>query len=215
MPMETLALNEQNWLEIADGHGTLHYGANQEWYGALWRRKAGCGPTAASVMLAYLAHTRPGLQKLCPLPKLEKESFVAYMDEVWEYVTPGPQGLNTLRKYSAGVKDFAEAQGVELHPVELAVPRKMTDRPGFDKCVSFLRTALEGGCPVAFLNLHKGALENLDSWHWVLITGLSLDGEAAIVTVADGGDKVEIDLRLWYDTTKEGGGFVCVPENPS
>lgn len=212
--METLALKEQNWLEIVDGHGTLRYGADQEWYGALWRRKAGCGPTAASVMLAYLAHTRPGMEALCTLSKLEREAFVAYMDEVWEYVTPGPQGLNTIGKYSAGVKDFAEAQGVAVNPLELAVPKKVTERPGFDKCVSFLRAGLEGGCPVAFLNLHNGKVENLDCWHWVLITGLTLDGEGAKAIVTDGGNKVEIDLRLWYDTTKDGGGFVYL-ENPS
>lgn len=209
--MKTLALAQQNWLEIADENGSIHYGADQEWYGQLWRRKAGCGPTAAAVQMVYLARTRPGTEGLCPLAALERAAFTAYMDRVWEYVTPGPQGLNTIRKYSLGVGEFAKAHGVAVAPLELAVPKKVTLRPSFDDCLAFLTAGLESGCPVAFLNLHNGRVENLDCWHWVLITGLLPQENGMKCTVADGGNKVEIDLRLWYDTTKEGGGFVYLP----
>ena len=33
--------------------GQTSWGANQEWYGDLWQRKAGCGPTAAASLIFY------------------------------------------------------------------------------------------------------------------------------------------------------------------
>lgn len=213
--MERIFVPQQNWLEIADGDN-LHYGADQEWFGPLWRRKAGCGPTTAAEQLAYLAHTRPGLEPLCTLPVLERKSFAAYMDAVWEYVTPGCHGLNTIEKYSDGVRAFARARGVKVRPLELAVPKDAAKRVPFADCVAFLRAGLEGGCPVAFLNLDNGQVENLDYWHWVLVTGLILDGETVTAVATDGGKRLEIDLRLWYATTSDGGGFVCLPaEGPA
>ena len=42
------------------GENTLSYGATQLWYSVFWRRRAGCGPTAASNLIWYLAATQPG-----------------------------------------------------------------------------------------------------------------------------------------------------------
>lgn len=210
--MEHTVLGQQNWLEILDGQGALHYGANQEWYGQFWRRKAGCGPTTAAVQMAFLAHTRPSLKRLCALETLEKNPFISYMNNVWEYVTPGPQGLNTIEKYSVGVRDFAQAHGTVVFPRTFGVPSNMLQCPEFRFCLAFLQEGLRSGCPVAFLNLHNGRVNNLDRWHWVLLTGLRTDGASAMATMADAGKKVEIDLRLWYDTTKGGGGFVYLSE---
>ncbi len=206
--MEHITLPQQNWLEISGGDGCLHYGADQEWFSLLWRRKAGCGPTTAAGQMAYLAHTRAGLGPLCPLPALEQKPFAAYMDTVWEYVTPGCHGLNTIEKYSDGIRTFARARGLRVRTLELSVPKDAAKRVPFSHCVAFLRAGLESGCPVAFLNLDNGQVENLDYWHWVLVTGLILDGERATAVVADGGKRVEIDLGLWYATTADGGGFV-------
>ncbi len=208
--MEPLALKQPWRLEITKGENR-YYGANQEWYRQLWRRKAGCGPTTAAMQLCYLAHTRRKLAGLCPLKDMEREGFVAYMDEVWDFVTPGPQGLNAVRKYAGAIVRFAAARGIEASPLELEVPQKVTARPSFYDCAAFIRAGLQGDCPVAFLNLHNGRVENLDAWHWVLITELHCDGDRVTCAVADGGKRLEIDLRLWYDTTKEGGGFVAFP----
>ncbi|SBW11497.1 conserved hypothetical protein [uncultured Eubacteriales bacterium] len=209
--MEHILVPQQNWLEIADENGGLHYGADQEWFSVLWRRKAGCGPTTAAEQMAYLAHTRVGMGPLCPLPVLERKPFAAYMDAVWEHVTPGFHGLNTIEKYSDGVRAFARARNVKVHLRELAVPKDADKRVPLADCVAFLRAGLEGGCPVAFLNLDNGQVENLDYWHWVLITGLILDGDKIAAVVADGGKQVEIDLGLWYATTTDRGGFVYLP----
>lgn len=203
-------LTRPEGLTIKDGN-ECHYGANQEWYSQVWRQKAGCGPTTAAVQLCYLARTRPALAGLCPPEIMGRTDFVAYMDAVWEHVTPGPCGLNTVGKYTAGVERFAAARDIRVAPLELVVPKKVTARPSFYDCAAFIRASLERDCPVAFLNLHNGRVENLDAWHWVLITELRCDSDGAICAVADGGKRLEIDLRLWYDTTKDGGGFVAIP----
>ena len=45
----------------------------------------------------------------------------------------------------------------------------------------------------------------LDRWHWVTIAGLEGDR----ITVVDNGRIFEMDLKLWYGTTKTRGGFVA------
>lgn len=72
--------------------------------------------------MAYLAALRPSLAALCPLKEREQETFVTYMDKVWEYVTPGDHGLNRVDMYTGGVARFCSACGVGLVPRALEVP---------------------------------------------------------------------------------------------
>ena len=65
--------------------------------------------------------------------------------------------------------------------------------------------SLERDCPVAFLNLHNGLEKRLDWWHWVTI--VALDGDN--VSILDSGEELEINLRLWYETSKKRGGLVA------
>lgn len=205
--METHTIARETSLYIAGGDGRRHYGADQEWFSHFWRRKAGCGPTTAAQQMAYLSRSRPGLAPLCPLERLEQGPFSSYMDEVWAFVTPGMRGLDSIDKYADGVSRFARARGLELRPVTLVVPAG-TPRPSLDQCLSFLRAGLEDDCPVAFLNLDNGGVRNLDSWHWVLLTGVRAEAGGLFATAADGGRRVEIDLGLWHQRTRAYGGFV-------
>lgn len=205
--MNNISIAQEHLLEISNG-GQRCYGADQEWYSNFWRRKAGCGPTTAAVQMAYLARTKPRLVPLCPLKDMERSAFSAYMDQVWSFVTPGLQGLNSIEKYCAGVAQFAAHRGVSLRPLGLTVPITEADRPTLQECLTFLRTGLEEDCPVAFLNLDRGKVANLDSWHWVLLTGLRMDGDRAVAAMADAGRQSEIDFSLWYHTTKAAGGLV-------
>ena len=68
------------------------------------------------------------------------------------------------------------------------------------------RAGLEEECPVAFLNLCRGKVKELDWWHWVTI--IAMEGDR--VTILDSGREFDIDLALWYATTKKRGGFVRV-----
>ena len=196
-------------MDIRRQDGTRSHGADQDWYSLLWRQRAGCGPTTASVQMAYLAALRPSLAALCPLK--ERETFVTYMDKVWEYVTPGSHGLNRVEMYTDGVARFCGERGVKLVPRALEVPTG-EERPGFDRCVSFIRVGLESDCPVAFLNLDNGEVEALDKWHWVLLSALEEGDAGTLVTVVDNGNTFSIDMKLWYDTARDLGGFVWLEE---
>ena len=191
--------------------GTRSHGADQDWYPDPWRQRAGCGPTTASVQMAYLAALRPSLAALCPLEGREQGAFVTYMDKVWEYVTPGSHGLNRVEMYTDGVARFCGERGVRLVPRALEVPIG-EERPGFDRCVSFIRAGLASDCPVAFLNLDNGEVEALDKWHWVLLSALEEGDAGTLVTVVDNGNTFSIDLKLWYDTARDLGGFVWLEE---
>ena len=197
-------------MDIRRQDGTRSHGADQDWYSLPWRQRAGCGPTTASVQMAYLAALRPSLAALCPLEGREQGTFVTYMDQVWEYVTPGSHGLNRVEMYTDGVARFCGERGVRLVPHALEVPIG-EERPGFDRCVSFIRAGLASDCPVAFLNLDNGEETRLDKWHWVLLTALETEGEDVRCAILDSGEEFTIDLGLWYRTARDRGGFVCVP----
>ena len=79
-------------------------GADQEWYADEWQRKAGCGPTTASHLVSYLADTRPGWGDLYPSHSRRKRDFLALMTEMWEHVTPGRMGVNTLHAFVRGLE---------------------------------------------------------------------------------------------------------------
>ena len=198
-------------MDIRRQAGTRSHGADQDWYSLPWRQRAGCGPTTASVQMAYLAALRPSLAALCPLERREQGTFVTYMDQVWEYVTPGSHGLNRVEMYTDGVTRFCGERGVRLVPHALEVPIG-EERPGFERCVSFIRAGLASDCPVAFLNLDNGEVEALDKWHWVLLSALEKGDAGTLVTVVDSGNSFSIDLKLWYDTARDLGGFVWLEE---
>lgn len=198
-------------MDIRRQDGTRSHGADQDWYTLPWRQRAGCGPTTASAQMAYLAALRPSLAALCPLEGREQGAFVTYMDKVWEYVTPGSHGLNRVEMYTDGVARFCGERGVRLLPHALEVPIG-EERPGFDRCVSFIRAGLASDCPVAFLNLDNGEVEALDKWHWVLLSALEEGDAGTLVTVVDNGNTFSIDLKMWYDTARDLGGFVWLEE---
>ena len=74
------------------------------------------------------------------------------------------------------------------------------------------RTALAADSPVAFLNLSHGLVKELDSWHWVTIVGLEQHGDGLMqTTILDGGREYAVDFRLWFQSTRAGGGLIYVP----
>lgn len=189
-------------------------GADQEWYADEWQRKAGCGPTCAAMLLSYLAHSQGAFQALYPALRWERAPFLALMDEVWKHVTPGRMGVNSLFLFTRGLKSFAKEKGLELPIRALDIPPLRAARPTVDQCAAFLRSALSADSPVAFLNLSAGKVKGLESWHWVTVIGLEEHSEGPLLcTVLDGGKEKQLDFRLWFQTTRAGGGLVYVP-NP-
>ena len=211
--MERLySITDPERLTIREGERVWR-GADQEWYGEELQRKAGCGPTCASMLFSYLAATRPEWKDLYPSVSRERGDFLALMNEVWKHVTPGRMGVNTNYLFTKGVKSYGEEKGLKLPVRELDIPALRMARPTVDQCAAFLRTGLAADCPVAFLNLHAGEVEGLDSWHWVAIIALEEHSEGPLIcTILDGGEELTVDFRLWFQTTTRGGGLVYLPK---
>lgn len=202
---ERISLSHPQWMDITGPDGTVTHGADQDWFPDPWQQRAGCGPTAAAVIFAYLARTKPELSPLYPEGAMDRASFTDLMCRVWEHVTPIAHGLNKPELMVEGMASYAAARGIALSPALFTVPAARTKRPPYEEAAAFLRASLERDCPVAFLNLHNGKVKNLDRWHWVTIT--ALDGGRA--TILDSGSELEIDLALWYESSKKRGGFVA------
>ena len=58
------ALSKPEYFTLADEDGTAVRGADQDWFRDVWQRRAGCGPTAAAMILDYLSAAHPGLDAL-------------------------------------------------------------------------------------------------------------------------------------------------------
>ncbi|HKL59339.1 MAG TPA: hypothetical protein VJ863_05530, partial [Sphaerochaeta sp.] len=197
------SIRNPEYLYIHDTGDSFVYGADQEWYPMLWQRRAGCGPTTASnLMLYFQQKNKPRL--------LEKEEAILMMQEVWKLVTPGIMGVHLLSQFTKGVEIFLPKLPFALTEQTLKIPRAKEKRPSLASVVAFLIAAFENDSPVAFLNLSKGTLSNLDEWHWVTLVGIEQAGEDKPVyaTLYDASLTWKIDLGLWLETTTRGGGFV-------
>ena len=204
------SLTRPEVLTLIGPGGETYRGGDQEWYPDLWQRRAGCGPTTAAALLAYLSQTRPALAPLRPLAGGTRTGFAQYMQALWPYVTPGARGLDKPESLVLGCRSFALSRGCRLEGEILKIPRRREDRPTPAACRDFLLRALDNDCPVAFLNYSNGSLPNLDSWHWVPLIALT-EGEGVLLcTILDEGEEKVIDLALWQETTLLGGALAAV-----
>lgn len=209
------SIQNPDLLKISDAAGDARYfGCNQEWYKTQWQRLAGCGPSTVANILRYLEAKRSGAAAL-----FSRKEWEDLMEECWRFVTPTVRGVNTTRLLRSGVSDYVRYKSQSIRTQALEVPKKTSSRPDFGKVLRFLDEALERDTPVAFLNLHHGEETILDSWHWVTIISLSYEEDeiAAQALILDESTVKRVNLRLWFDTTRLGGGFVRFleePENP-
>ena len=204
------SLTRPEVLTLIGPGGETYRGGDQEWYPDLWQRRAGCGPTTAAALLAYLSQTRPALAPLRPLAGGTRTGFAQYMQALWPYVTPGARGLDKPESLVLGCRSFALSRGCRLEGEILKIPRRREDRPTPAACRDFLLRALDNDCPVAFLNYSNGSLPNLDSWHWVPLIALTEGEEVLLCTVLDEGEEKVIDLALWLETTLLRGALAAV-----
>ena len=209
------SLTRPEVLTLIGPGGESYRGGDQEWYPDLWQRRAGCGPTTAAALLAYLSQTRPALAPLRPLAGGTRTGFAQYMQALWPYVTPGARGLDKPESLVLGCRSFALSRGCRLEGEILKIPRRREDRPTPAACWDFLLRALDNDCPVAFLNYSNGSLPNLDSWHWVPLIALTEGEEVLLCTVLDEGEEKVIDLALWLETTLLGGALVSLFPDPA
>jgi hypothetical protein len=178
----------------------------QEWYPTAPQRIAGCGPTVACMIMTYILYKAFHISS--PVSQ-GQSACLAAMEEAWRHVTPGDEGIPTTRMFCEGFLEYAKAKELDVDARSLDVPQEMAFRPSFTEILRFLSEALASDAPVAFLNLCNGDVHNLDRWHWVTILSIEYDEREAYVRIMDEGRLMDVDLRLWYDTTVRGGGFAC------
>lgn len=198
-----ISIQKPELLQI-DDNGIRRYGANQIWYPQTWQRKAGCGPTTCSHLFWYLSKTRTECGSLWEQECRTRSEYVKLMEAVFEYVTPGPMGVNTPALFTDGAFQYGRARNVELKADVLQIPSFHQARPSIDTMKEFLTKGFQKDLPAAFLNLSNGELRNLESWHWVTLIGIK-EEEGLMY---DQGKSSFIDLKRWLKTTIMGGAFV-------
>lgn len=210
--MSEISIQTPELLHI-DDHGSVCFGADQEWYSTVWQRRAGCGPTACSHLLWYLSQTRQTCGSLCPYDGTRRNGFLRLMEAVWQFVTPGRMGVNSTKIFQDGAAAYGNSVGVPLRCDVLDIPTLPMHRPSEPELLHFLARAFAQDLPVAFLNLSNGSLHNLDNWHWVTL--VSLNRESGVAVMYDQRRRSKIDLSVWLRTTSLGGGFVTVQHDAS
>ncbi len=183
-----------------------YYGSNQEWYGRHWQRMSGCGPSTVTNIIYYISTRKEPARS----GGLTKEECLALMREMWNYVTPSLGGVSSTAMLKNGMERYLKEKNMSLKMETLDIPKIKSGRPEIGSVADFVAEALAKDCPVAFLNLERGNVVNLESWHWVTIVSIQYDKaeERVIVEVLDSGNRKKIDLGLWLRTTRLGGGFV-------
>jgi len=205
-----ISISRPELFNIIDEKTTnVFFGGNQDWYTEEWARRAGCGPTSAANILAYLALTRPELKALYGFETLSQNAFSQHMEDVYKFVTPGNRGLNRTEMFTDGVTGFAHSRGISLTPHVFYVTSNMAwKRPSAAALAEFVKAGLDSDCPIGFLALTKGRVENLQNWHWITITAASIEERSLIADASDEGLHRRFDLRLWYLSTRLPGGLV-------
>ncbi|HWT76963.1 MAG TPA: hypothetical protein VN258_19865 [Mobilitalea sp.] len=202
------SIKDKNLYKIEDEAAReIYYGSNQDWYGKRWQRLSGCGPSAVANVIYYLSRTR---EKQDSYPALTKEECLAFMNEIWNYVTPSFGGVSSTAMLCKGMNSYLKEKNLNIQMDSIDIPKKKSLRPDVKQVLQFIMDALKKDSPVTFLNLEHGTILELESWHWVTIVSLEYetDGSTAFVEILDGGLLKRIDLLQWLNTTKLGGGFV-------
>lgn len=200
--MGMLTIKHPEYLHIHDGDN-IYMGAHQEWYEKMWQKRAGCGPTTASMVISYL-FSKSYEQSVY----IEKSDFLELMNEIWFFVTPGYRGVNSTSIFIRGCHEFAQKNNFDIEIQHLNVLPDKRLRPTKQEVSDFIAKSILNDSPVAFLNLHNGEEKNLDRWHWVLL--VSFDPDDGTALMYDQGESKYINVFLWLNTTVFGGGLVTV-----
>ncbi|MDF2633694.1 MAG: hypothetical protein K0R78_568 [Pelosinus sp.] len=204
-----MEIKHPEWLQIESDNQTL-YGYNQGWYKTSFQRTRGCGPTTAAMLLLYLNMRET---ESLPYQSHSISAITKVLEDVWNFVTPGwLLGLNSTGKFCKGMEVLLGQYGLRWKCRELSLSVFKFKRPSLSQVVKFLEDGIASDCPIAFLNLHKGRVTVLESWHWIVLVSLSYDvsQNCYMATCYDGGLLITFDLGLWLETTRLGGGFVYV-----
>ncbi|MDR2753700.1 MAG: hypothetical protein LBB50_05280 [Oscillospiraceae bacterium] len=183
-------------------------GGSQHWYKRLWQRMGGCGATAASLLIWYLAQTNPKYSTLCTINARSKNEFLDLMNEMFTYITPRWRGVDSSAKFIAGLFLYLQEKEERINGFCcFDVEPKLCAQPDAEH---FVENSLKNDRPVAFLNLQSGNQKHLDGWHWMVV--IAFDPDSGEAHLCDQGKCIVFSLREWVQSTKRGGAFVSINE---
>ena len=193
--MET-KINNIDLFKVKDNENT-YYGFSQEWYKDEWQRRAGCGATVASSIINYY-NQRDNFKEVGISDALK------IMEELWNYLLPTEQGLNSIKLFYDGIKNYYDGKEVTIDYINVDIKNKAS----LEEIIKFICKELSEDRPLAFLNLCNGEENNLDKWHWVVVVEMFEENGEYFLNIIDDKEIIKINLSLWYRTIKNDGGFI-------
>ncbi|WP_296954494.1 hypothetical protein [uncultured Dialister sp.] len=192
-----------DWITVKD-NGIDHAGYDQEWYPEKRQKLAGCGPTAGSMMAAYIERKQQG--KIVAT----RDEALSVMLEIWKYATPRMHGLYKTRWLKEGLTEYMKERGLKGKVEALPIPSIRLLAPKLPKVAAFITEGLEADCPMGFLNLHSGDEPIPYHWHWMPLVKIEEKEGEYYCTLWDEGKPHVFNLGSWLAKTKFGGGFVRI-----
>lgn len=162
------------FVKILGNDGIEYYGGNQDWYRKYTQISGGCGPVAASNIVAYFALYKNDAEKLFKNDTnvVKQSDYVKLMNIMYKYVNPnevpvlnvisdirkddirfgkmripGTTGVWPLSKFANGVVKYADKMGVELE----ANIYENNDI-SLEDAVNKIKESLKSDSPVALFN---------------------------------------------------------------
>ena len=175
----------------------VYYGFSQEWYKDIWQQKAGCGATVASSIINYY-------NQMKNFKEVKISDALKIMEELWFYLLPTEHGLNSIKLFYDGIKNYYNNREVTIDYINVDIE----DKPSLDKIIDFIEKELLEDRPIAFLNLCNGEENNLDKWHWVVVVEIFEESGEYFLNIIDDKELMKINLSLWYRTMTNDGGFI-------
>ena len=126
------------------------------------------------------------------------------MEELWNYLLPTEQGLNSIKLFYDGIKSYYETKEVTIDYINVDIKNKVS----LEEIIKFICKELTEDRPLAFLNLCNGEENNLDKWHWVVVVEMFEENGEHFLNIIDDKEIIKINLSLWYRTIKNDGGFI-------
>ena len=189
-------INNIDLFKVEDNENT-YYGFSQEWYKDEWQRRAGCGATVASGIINYY-------NQIDKFKEIKISDALEVMEELWNYLLPTEQGLNSIKLFHDGIKNYYEDREVTIDYINVDIKNKVS----LEEIIKFICKELSEDKPLAFLNLCNGEENNLDKWHWVVVVEMFEENGEHFLNIIDDKEIIKINLSLWYRTIKNDGGFI-------
>ena len=134
----------------------------------------------------------------------ELKTILKIMEELWFYLLPTDYGLNSVKLFYDGIKNYYSNKEVTIDYINVDIK----DKPSLDEIINFISKELSEDRPIAFLNLCNGEENNLDRWHWVLVVEIFEENGEYFFNIIDDKKIKKINLSLWYRTITNDGGFI-------